>query len=74
MPDIPNEETIYVCADALYNVLADHCTDLTRRAALLDSFYEYELAEAPDEVNALFKQMAFKCLTIRTATAVGAET
>ena len=73
MPDILNEETIYVCADAMFNILADAVREKHVRKRLLTALEKHSLGETPYlEVNALFKSMAEKCLAIRTATAAGA--
>ena len=71
MAEMPNEEAVNVCADALYNALADHCMEIERRATLLHSFAEYDLGEAPGEVRELFGDLARKCLAL--GEAVGAE-
>ena len=70
MADIPSEEVLFCCANALYGAMADHMQDRQRRMMVLDSLqYKDDLAEAPGQVNEFFKQMAERCLT--QATAVG---
>ena len=73
MPDVPNGETIYVCADALFNILADAVRKKHVRKRLLTALERHNLGVTPYlEVNALFKDMAEKCLAL--GESVGAET
>ena len=47
MPEIPSEETIYRCADALYSVLAEAVQQRDVRQRLLKALDNHDLAETP---------------------------
>ena len=47
MPEIPSEETIYQCADALYSVLAEAVQQRDVRQRLLKALDNHDLAETP---------------------------
>ena len=63
MPNIPNEEVIYLCAEALYCIMQDAVRETDVRERLIKSLGQYDLADTPHlEINKLFKAMAETCL------------